>query len=47
MYIENNEMNKLINEIETFLNQECLEEEDFVTELYYVLNELRRFYDSK
>lgn len=37
---------KLINDIEMFLNQECLEEEDYITEIYYILNKLKELYDK-
>ena len=39
-------MNKLINEIEKFLNDSCLEEEDYITEIYYILNKLKELYDK-
>ena len=34
-------MKQLISEIELFLNNECLEEEDYITELYYILKRLK------
>ena len=39
-------MNKLINEIEDFLNDSYLEEEDYITEIYYILNKLKELYDK-
>lgn len=39
-------MKKLIDEIETFLNNECLEEKDYITEIYYILNRLKELYDK-
>lgn len=39
-------MKELINEIEKFLNDNCLEEEDYITEIYYILNKLKEIYDK-
>lgn len=39
-------MDELIIDIENFLNQECLEEDDYVTEIYYILNKLKEINDK-
>jgi hypothetical protein len=40
-------MKKLIDEIEIFLNNECLEEEDYITEIYFILKKLKEIYEKR
>lgn len=39
-------MNTLIQEIEKFLDDGCLEEEDYVEEIYYILNQLKELLEG-
>jgi len=40
-------MKEMIDEIELFLNNECLEEEDYITEIYWILNKLKEIYGKR